>query len=290
MNSQKESYPIMKPLNYILMLGMIVLVPVSIAAQDLSSTIGIQSKSYIKLELSKPFFKNSGTSDNNISHLSMYGYLKVGYSFSENLRFDMGIPFSHFEFVDLDGPFGGLAPHSTIGNLFVASGYKIEKTSVVLRVTLPTMLNPDYPEQWGFLTGFMADIESRDSFAEDNLALGLDLNSSIPINSNFEIRVGVGVNQWFYTGEIDGIKNQLYLSQLLQFYFNTNDIDGYFGIIGNYKVSKEPYPLALKDDITQLRTGVFKKISNFGIDLSLSSPLNYESLKYMLRLGVSYYL
>ncbi len=244
------------------------------------------------LDISKPTFQTSG-SDEGISHSSVFGYLRSRIAF-KSLSISLALPFSHYEFKDPGGRFGGLAAHSTFGNLGIDFTYTNHisafwyKTSI--RFKLPTMPNPDYPREWGFLAGFVADIENRDSYAQENFSYGAHVRGGVYVNQNLEFDIALGINNWTHVGDFDEIQDQLYILHSVNITVRSEYLNSFSRVKGSYKISDDSYPLNLKDDVTQIETGFIKEMSRFQILLSISTPLNYDFVRHSIKFGISYEL
>lgn len=242
------------------------------------------------LDISKPTFQSSGF-DEGISHSSVFGYLRSSIAF-KSLSISLALPFSHYEFKDPGGRFNGIAAHSTFGNLGLDMTYSNQiaafwyKTSILFK--LPTMPNPDYPKEWGFLAGFLADIENRDSYAQENFSYGARVKGGVDVNQNLEFGIALGINNWTHVGDFDEIQDQLYLLQSVNITVRSEYIDSFFRVKGSYKVSEDSYPLNLKDDVTQIETGFIKEMNRLQILLSISTPLNSDFVRYSIKFGSSY--
>lgn len=233
---------------------------------------------FISIEWMKPDIEEQFFGINNDpAFFSSVLFLSGQFKATNKLSINLDIPISHWELEDPDGTFSQAA-HTTLGNIYLGAIYRFNPIkdriipSVEIGTRLPVMAEPDYPKKLGFYSGYFSEIDRREAFAENMVPIQGFINMDYSLNSVIKLRFRGGISYWSVNEDSPYPKNQVYLTQSIQTYFLSDELNGYFGLTGKYNQTEKTSFLE-DDKLTQLRAGVFKNYNNFLFDLYIRVPL-----------------
>lgn len=228
----------------------------------------------------KPLLRDNAPEGDGPSIFNSAGFLTGRYALNTRLRLLAEVPFSYWKYVDKSG--GQIQDgHLTVGNIYLGGEWHVNPGSdrqvfIEAGLRLPTMPEPDFPDQRGHFTGLLAAQDRQDAFIDDYLPLQAFANVIYRPNEAMHFRLRGGPSYWLYMGadnpfvEID---NELFLRYAAEAWFTSPAITGAFGVTGQYVASAESGSV-FDRSVHQLTAQLMKDFDGYTLSGYIRAPID----------------